>query len=248
MGIGVSMMCMAGLRRLPVRACWWWRFGWIFLGEIVTGWVWHPPGNSSVLAAFTVATFGSERMIVKYRGDPVARDDGARLGFGRHLPPRRHGATEVSGKTVLWFCGALALVIFTVVRWQSRVRRHVSASRRRLMAALVACQQISAIADLLCAGTRDPLPVPGAAPHHRVADRRARERRRSWSSGRPRCSSISSIGSHSRCPPPISGCAESGTWGPPTSRLPSMLVLLYPLCRWYGGYKAAHRDSFLKYL
>lgn len=27
-----------------------------------------------------------------------------------------------------------------------------------------------------------------------------------------------------------------------------MLVLLYPLCRWYRRYKAAHRDSFLKYV
>ena len=27
-----------------------------------------------------------------------------------------------------------------------------------------------------------------------------------------------------------------------------MLVLLYPLCRWYRTFKAAHPDSFLKYI
>jgi len=57
MAIGVSMMCMALLRRLPTWALLTVALGWMLLGEFVTGLVWSPPGNSSKLAAFLVANY-----------------------------------------------------------------------------------------------------------------------------------------------------------------------------------------------
>jgi uncharacterized membrane protein len=53
LAIGISMICMAPLRRLPTWALLSLVVGWMALGEVVTGWFWRPPGNSSVLAAFT---------------------------------------------------------------------------------------------------------------------------------------------------------------------------------------------------
>lgn len=64
--IGVSMMLMAPLRRLPTRILLTLAVAWIVLGEIPTGWVWDPPGSSSILAAFTVATYGSPELAIKY--------------------------------------------------------------------------------------------------------------------------------------------------------------------------------------
>jgi hypothetical protein len=43
-------------------------------------------------------------------------------------------------------------------------------------------------------------------------------------------------------------CAASGICRLPTIVSVIMLVLLYPLCRWYRTFKAAHPDSFLKYI
>src|SRR4029450_8095303 len=41
--IGLSMICMAPLRRLPTRGLLLVGLGWLAAGEIVTGWLWHPP-------------------------------------------------------------------------------------------------------------------------------------------------------------------------------------------------------------
>jgi hypothetical protein len=59
MAIGVSMMCMALLRRLPTWGLLGIALSWIVLGEIVTRWFWMPFGNSSKLAAFVLANYSS---------------------------------------------------------------------------------------------------------------------------------------------------------------------------------------------
>jgi uncharacterized membrane protein len=89
---------------------------WIALGEIVTGWFWDPPGNASVLAAFTVANYGSPTMIIKYPVMPWLAIMILGWVFGRHLIRFAAGQSKVSGKKVLWVSGAAGLVIFAVVR------------------------------------------------------------------------------------------------------------------------------------
>ena len=57
--IGISMMCMAGLRRLPTWALVSFGVGWLVFGEVVTRSLWSPPGNATVLTSFLVAPYGS---------------------------------------------------------------------------------------------------------------------------------------------------------------------------------------------
>ncbi|HKD05554.1 MAG TPA: heparan-alpha-glucosaminide N-acetyltransferase domain-containing protein [Bryobacteraceae bacterium] len=116
LAIGVSMICMAPLRRLPTWALLTFSLGWIAFGEMVTGWFWTPPGNSSVLAAFTVATYGSASMNIKYPVLPWLAVMALGWVFGRHLIRYAAGQSPVSGRNVLWVSGTASLLIFAVVR------------------------------------------------------------------------------------------------------------------------------------
>jgi uncharacterized membrane protein len=116
MAIGVSMMCMALLRRLPTWGLLALALGWITLGEIVTGWFWTTPGNASMLAAFTVANYSSPEIIFKYPILPWLAITILGWVFGRHLIRFAAGQSKVSGKKVLWISGAVGLLIFAVVR------------------------------------------------------------------------------------------------------------------------------------
>jgi uncharacterized membrane protein len=116
MAIGVSMMCMALLRRLPTWGLLAMALGWIALGEIVTGWFWTTPGNSSMLAAFTMANYSSTTIIFKYPILPWLAVTILGWVFGRHLIRFAAGQSKVSGKKVLWICGAAGLLLFAVVR------------------------------------------------------------------------------------------------------------------------------------
>jgi uncharacterized membrane protein len=116
MAIGVSMICMALLRRLPTWALLAMALGWMAFGEIVTGWFWTPPGNSSKLAAFMVANYSSPTIIFKYPILPWLAITILGWVFGRHLIRFAAGQSEVSGKNVLWISGTVGLLIFAVVR------------------------------------------------------------------------------------------------------------------------------------
>jgi len=247
LAIGVSMMGMAGLRRLPSSGLLIVALGWIFLGEIATGRVWHPPGDSSVLAAFTVATYGSETMIVKYPVIPWLAIMVLGWVFGRHLLRVATGATQVSGKTVLWLSGVLALVIFTVVRWQAgygdmflhraddswQQWLHVSKYPPSLtfyaleLGILFLCLALLRTIELRI-GVRENgvfLVFGQTAMFFYLVHRLAFE-----------------------IPATYFGLRGFGNIATTYIAAAVMLVLLYPLCRWYRSYKAAHRDSFLTYL
>jgi uncharacterized membrane protein len=114
--IGLSMTCMAPLRRLPSWALSGLALGWIVLGEIPTGWLWHPPGSSSIAAAFLLATYGSDTMIVKYPLLPWLAFMMLGWVFGRHLIRYSAGLSRFSGRAVLWVGGVASLAVFAVVR------------------------------------------------------------------------------------------------------------------------------------
>ena len=115
--IGVCMMLMAPLRRLPSWALSTLALGWMVFGEIPTGWVWDPPGSSSVLAAFAVATYGSETMVIKYPVIPWLSVMMLGWVFGRHLIRHASGESRVSGKMVLWLAGISGILIFFLLRY-----------------------------------------------------------------------------------------------------------------------------------
>jgi uncharacterized membrane protein len=116
LAIGLSMMCMAPLRRLPSWALLAFGLGWIALGEFPTDWAWDPPGPSSPLAALFVGTYGSENVVIKYPLIPWLSMMVLGWVFGRHMVRFDLGKARVSPKTVLWIAGAIALVVFFIVR------------------------------------------------------------------------------------------------------------------------------------
>ena len=130
LAIGLAMMCMALLRRLSTPVLLGLSLGWFVLGELVTGWFWHPPGSSSVLAALTVATYGTATMIIKYPVVPWLAIMMLGWVLGRYVAPlqrRRERARSVSGP-VARRRGRSDRVCRRSLR--RRLRRHVSAPRR----------------------------------------------------------------------------------------------------------------------
>jgi len=114
--IGLAMMCMAPLRHLPSWLLVGLGLGWLALGEFPTALVWHPPGSASPLAAFTMATYGSDTMIVKYPLLPWLAMMMLGWVFGRKMVQFAAGPSGMSPLTVLWVAGGAALIVFVCVR------------------------------------------------------------------------------------------------------------------------------------
>src|SRR5574338_810873 len=83
--IGVSMMCMALLRRLSWTTLLALGVGWFAVGEWITGLVWHPPGTASIPAALLVATYGGGAAVIKYPVIPWLAMMALGWAFGQHL-------------------------------------------------------------------------------------------------------------------------------------------------------------------
>jgi uncharacterized membrane protein len=246
--IGLSMMCMAPLRRLPTWGLLAVGLGWIVLGEIPTGWLWHPPGNPvSVLAAFAVAPWGSESLSIKYPLFPWLAVMALGWVFGRHLVRVGAGTTRVSGKTILWISGAASLAVFGVVRWISGYGNmfvpradgswqqwlHVSKYPPSLtycaleLGILFLCLALLRTIELRI-GVRQNgvfLVFGQTAMFFYLVHRLALE-----------------------IPATRFGLRGVGDLTTTYTVAAVVLVLLYPACRWYRTFKAAHPDSVLKYL
>jgi len=114
--IGVAMMCMAWLRRLPWQALLALGVGWFAVGEWMTGLVWHPPGTASVPAALLVATYGGGAAVIKYPVIPWLAMMALGWAFGKHVSRAAAGTTRFSTPAVLLTGGLLLLAIFAGVR------------------------------------------------------------------------------------------------------------------------------------
>jgi uncharacterized membrane protein len=245
--IGVSMMCMALLRRLPTWGLLMVGLGWIAGGEIVTGWFWHPPGNPSIAAAFAFAPYGTDALSIKYAIFPWLAIMVLGWVFGRHLVRVGAGTTRVSGKTILWISGVASLALFVAVRghagygdmflprtddsWQQWL--HVS----KYPPSLTYCALELGILSLCLAflrtieeriGVRENgvfLVFGQTAMFFYLVHRLAFEI-------------------------PATYFGLRGVGGLTTTYVVAaiMLVMLYPACLWYRSFKAAHPTSFLKYI
>ena len=247
LAIGLSMMCMAPLRRLPTWGLLALGIGWIVLGEIPTRWVWTPPGNSSILAAFTVATYGTDTMVIKYPVIPWLAMMVLGWVFGRHLVRVGANATRVSGRTVLFIAGVLSLLVFAVVRWNAgygdmflhrsddswQQWLHVSKYPPSLtyygleLGILFLCLALLRRIELRI-GVRENgvFYVFGqTAMFFYLVHRLVLE-----------------------IPATYFGLRGVGDITTTYAVSVVLLVLLYPACRWYRTVKAAHPDSFLKYI
>jgi uncharacterized membrane protein len=115
--IGLSIICMAPLRRLPSWVLLGLALSWLALGEFPTRWVWNPPGSAPPLAAFTIATYGSNVMIIKYPLLPWLAMMILGWVFGRNLTRFARGEKVLSPEKVLCLAGVTALALFGIVRY-----------------------------------------------------------------------------------------------------------------------------------
>lgn len=247
LAIGLAMMCMVPLRRLPSVALLALALGWFGFGEWITDWAWDPPGSSSAEAAVLVATYGSEAMIVKYPLIPWLAMMILGWVFGRHLNRYAGGETRVAPGRVMLVAGLAALALFVVVRglngygnmflpradgsWQQWL--HVSkyppslsyvALELGLMCLILAL--LMKLEPLIGVRQNGPLLVFGqTAMFFYLVHRLVME-----------------------IPATYFGLRGAGSLGTTYAVSLGLLVLLYPACRWYRTLKAAHPNSVLKYL
>lgn len=114
--IGLSMMSMALLRRLPTKALMSLALGWMIFGEFITGLVWDPPGSSSPTAAFFVANYAGKDMLIHYPFIPWLAIMMLGWVFGRHIVQFNAGKTKTSPLRVLVVGGIIAMVVYVIVR------------------------------------------------------------------------------------------------------------------------------------
>lgn len=110
--IGLSMMLMTWLRRLPDRALLGLALGWFACGELLTDLAWDPPANAALPAALTVARSVDAHAAIFYPVVPWLAMMMLGWVFGNHLRLR---GPAVAART-LWIWGAGALLVFLLVR------------------------------------------------------------------------------------------------------------------------------------
>ncbi|HMD21406.1 MAG TPA: hypothetical protein VKH40_13855, partial [Alloacidobacterium sp.] len=64
----------------------------------------------------TVANYGGDTLVIKYPVIPWLAISILGWVFGRHLIRFAAGQSKVSGRNVLWICGAASLIVFAFVR------------------------------------------------------------------------------------------------------------------------------------
>ena len=247
LAIGLAMMCMAPLRRLPSWALLALGLGWVAGGEYVTDWFWNPPGSSSPLAALFVATYGSATMIIKYPLIPWLAMMMLGWVLGRHIVRFNLGTARVSPRTVLFIAGIAALVVFAVVRdlhgygdmflhradntWEqwlhlSKYPPSLTYTTLELGLMCVGLALLMTIEPIIGVRQNGVFLVYGqTAMFFYLVHRLTFE-----------------------IPATYFGLRGVGDLKTTYIVAAVMLVVLYPLCRWYRSFKAAHPDSFLKYI
>ena len=245
--IGISMIGMTVLRRWPSWALLAFGLGWFLLGEWLTALVWSPPGPAPVAGALTFATSGAGAFSIKYPIVPWLAIMALGWVFGRHMSEHAAGKARLAPGRVLLIAGLASLTLFAVVRglngygnmfllradgsWQQWL--HVSKYPPSLSFATLElglmCLFLSVMMKLEpVLGVREngPLLVLGQTAmfyylvHRFVFDAAAA----------------------------YGGLAGIGTLSATYGVGIAALLLLYPLCRWYRGFKAARPQSFLRYL
>ena len=116
LAIGLSMICMAGLRRLSTPVLLGLAVGWMVLGEWITGWLWNPPGPATPLVSFLVATSGGQIVVNKYALIPWLAIMMVGWVTGRYMLLYQAGLRSVRPRNILLVTGLVCLAVFFVVR------------------------------------------------------------------------------------------------------------------------------------
>ena len=248
LAIGTSMICMAPLRRLPTWILLTFAVGWMLFGEIVTDWVWDPPGSAHPLAAFLVANATMPGLAIKYPIVPWLAIMVLGWVFGRHMVRFDLGQTRVTPATVLLVGGLCALAVFVALRlspagygdmflprtssaWQqwlhvSKYPPSLTYYSLELGLVAVALAVMMKLEPKIGVRENGPLLVFGqTAMFFYLAHRLVLE-----------------------VPATYFGLRDTGDLTTTYVVAGIMLAWLYPACRWYRSMKAAHPQSFLRYL
>ena len=220
--------------------------GWMAFGEVPTDWVWDPPGAASPFAAFTVATYGSKTLVIKYPLVPWLAIMVLGWVFGRHMLSFAAGKSRVSPQTVLLVAGFVALGVFAFVRaqqgygdmflhrtgdsWEqwlhvSKYPPSLSFNALEIGLLCVCLAALMALEPLIGVRPNGPFLVLGqTAMFFYLVHRLAFE-----------------------IPATYLGLREINDLETTYIVSAITLLLLYPACRWYHTFKAAHPQSLLRY-
>jgi uncharacterized membrane protein len=245
--IGVSMMCMTVLRRLPTWGLLAFGLGWFAVGEWISDLAWDPPGAAPVWAALTVATSGDGAFSIKYPILPWLAMMSLGWVFGRHMSEHASGKARLAPGKVMLFAGLAALALFLVLRgfngygnmflpradnsWQqwlhvSKYPPSLSYTSLELGLMCLALFVMIKLEPIIGVRENGPFLVFGQTAmffyliHRFVFD----------------------------VPANYFGLRGVGTITTTYAVALALLVLIYPLCRWYRSVKAAHPQSLLKYI
>jgi len=116
--IGVSMMCMAFLRRLSSRTLLALSFGWLILGELLVRLLWDPMvGNPSIPAALSMAFYYEPLFRISYPLLPWLSLMCIGWVFGRYLNDLKDPEVKrIQPVPLLTLAGGVSLVVFGIVR------------------------------------------------------------------------------------------------------------------------------------
>jgi len=118
--IGAAMMCMALCRRFSNVTLVLLALAWIVFGELLTAEAW-PPGQNveSIVAALLMSTYSTPDLTIKYPLLPWLAMMILGWVFGRYLLAYKDGKTSVGPVTSLLSLGVSALLIFAVIRYNN---------------------------------------------------------------------------------------------------------------------------------
>ena len=118
--IGVAMMCMALFRRFSSTLLILCALAWIGLGEMITEMVWPPQDNiESIIAALLVSTYATSTMVIKYPLLPWLAMMILGWVFGRYLLAFKDGNIKTGPIILLLGLGVSALLAFAFIRYNN---------------------------------------------------------------------------------------------------------------------------------
>lgn len=246
--IGLAMILMAPLRRLSTTGLLVVGLGWFAFGELITSWCWDPSaGSASPAAALSVAVYLSSTLKIVYPVMPWLAMMVLGWVFGRYLTRyKASGGAGISPAAVLTVAGVVGVGVFLVVRglngygnmflyrgddswtqWLHVSKYPPSLAYAGLNLGLM-CLGLAALIKLeprVKARPNGVLLVYGqTAMIFYLVHRVVFEASATW-------------------------CGLRGVGGLGATFVASalMLVMLYPICRWYRAHKRAHPGSLLRF-
>ena len=221
--------------------------GWFLVGEVVTGMVWLAAGLRVRCWRRSLRRHLGRRVaFIKYPVIPWLAMMVLGWVFGRHMAASRGGQARGSRRDRCCWSPAWRRSPSSRSCGARRLRQHVPAPGRRLLAAVAARQQVPAVADLRGAGLGPDMAVSRRDDETRAGHRRAGER-------------VAPVLGQTamfyylvhrfvfEIPATYFGLRGVGDLSTTYMASAVLLVLLYPACRWYRTVKAAHPASLLKY-